>query len=850
MSRRPSDASPVRERPSPSGDDAGQPAATSANPFPGPRPFAEDEDWLFFGRDRELSDLVALLFAQRTILLHGPSGVGKSSLVYAGLVPRAQRRGFPFLPVARVRDTAAGPPEEVAGNRYVNNVIGNWRELGLDVPRGVTFAEALNALPPPEEPGRVVVFDQFEEIFVVHPERWKDRADLLLQVQAALDRDPLLHVVFVLRDDFLARLQPLTPLFRDRLSTRYHLRGLSSRQALDAVVSPFAATGRTFAAGVAEDLVRALRAQPAVPPETQTYEGEDVEPVQLQIVCRTFFDGLPPDVVEIGASDVERYADVGQALVGFYEHAVAAAVKGHPRARERKVRLWFERQLITPAHSRGIVFRDERATAGLPNEVVDELEQRRVVRSEPRGPAIWYELPHDRLIDAVLSSNRVWYARRSRTIARLWAAVGVLGVLSAVVSLAALTWGGDGEEASDPEHHEITSPGDTVRRTVAAHAGQQLTAVMTPSGFTGELRLRDSQGAVIAQSTGIAASSSVLVTTPIPADGEYQVEARAQGRDTGTFHLAFAAQTPDGQGRQLNAGEPVPGRIGGRDEVDVYAFAGRPGSVAQVSMSSEGSLNATLVVTGPYSPAVVRRRQGQAVVAFTVPQESTYEVRASFLGEQTGNYRLDLELSDAEPAPGRVSGSLDGRNPVDVWPVRSEAGGVLQVGYAPGAASTLTLFAGDGRDLIETYVGADEGERGFDRPWVIAPGVTYLLMAEWKGDPTPYSLSIEADDARPLRDRRAQGELSLQRPLAVYRFDGHPGDVSVLVAPEEGLDVFVGIVQPGGTDLIPVMDEQGAGVDENFTVPLRQAGPHLVAVGSKSSEAATGRFDVVVTEGG
>jgi predicted GTPase len=87
----------------------------TANPFPGPRPFAESDSLLFFGRDRELSDLVALLFAHRAVLLHAPSGAGKSSLVNAGLIPRARRRGFEFLPVARVRGTAPNDDEQVTG---------------------------------------------------------------------------------------------------------------------------------------------------------------------------------------------------------------------------------------------------------------------------------------------------------------------------------------------------------------------------------------------------------------------------------------------------------------------------------------------------------------------------------------------------------------------------------------------------------------------------------------------------------------------------------------------------------------------------------------------------------------
>jgi hypothetical protein len=786
------------------------------------------------------------MFAQRAILLHGPSGVGKSSLVHAGLLPRARERGFEFVPVARVRDTTLDVDGALAGNRYVHNVVENWREMGMEVPPGQpTLLDVLRSLPPAEEPGRVVVFDQFEEIFVVHPECWKDRADLLLQVQAALDADPLLHVVFVLRDDYLARLQPLTPVLRDRLSTRYHLRGLSGVQALDAVAGPFAAAGRTFAAGVAEELVRAIRTQPGVAPESRGYEAEDVEPVQLQIVCRTFFDRLPPGVVEIATADVERHADVNQALVGFYEQALAAAVKRHPRVGERKVRLWFERELITPARTRGIVFRDTRTTAGLSNDVVDELEDQRVVRSEPRGSAIWYELPHDRLVDPVLNSNRSWFAKRGRTITRLSAAVGLLSVVIAVVSVVLVTRGGD-EAASAPQDYEIGAPGAVVRRTLTGRAGQQLTAVMVPSSFTGELRLLDSQGAVVAQTTGVD-YTAVVLNREIPADGGYILEARGVGKEYGGFQLAFTTQTVDVSGATLTDGRPVPGEIGAPDEVDVFTVAGPPGAVAQITAVGDSSLPLQLVATAPNRPAIVdRRSSGQAMLAFVIPPEGTYEVRVSPAEEATGTYRLELELHSAEPAPPEVTGVLDARNRADVWPVRSDTGGVLDASLSSAPYSGLVLLAADGRRLTDVSIQEAESESGFQ--WPMAPGATYLVVPTWNGsEGGEYVLTDTTAEARPLLDGGGTAELSETDQLAAFRLDGGPADVSISVEPQNELDVAVIVLQPDGTALV-VIDDGGLGDDELFSVRLQQAGPHVIVVGTDASEGRTGTVDVAVTE--
>ena len=57
------------------------------NPFPGLRPFMQEEADLFFGRDRQSDELVRRLARKRFLAVVGTSGSGKSSLVRAGLLP-------------------------------------------------------------------------------------------------------------------------------------------------------------------------------------------------------------------------------------------------------------------------------------------------------------------------------------------------------------------------------------------------------------------------------------------------------------------------------------------------------------------------------------------------------------------------------------------------------------------------------------------------------------------------------------------------------------------------------------------------------------------------------------------
>ena len=62
-------------------------AVAIANPFPGLRAFEPEEDYLFFGRERQVDDLLTNLRRTRFLSVVGSSGSGKSSLVRAGLIP-------------------------------------------------------------------------------------------------------------------------------------------------------------------------------------------------------------------------------------------------------------------------------------------------------------------------------------------------------------------------------------------------------------------------------------------------------------------------------------------------------------------------------------------------------------------------------------------------------------------------------------------------------------------------------------------------------------------------------------------------------------------------------------------
>ena len=63
------------------------------SPYPGLRPFSEEEAIFFRGRENHISQIIQSLENNHFVMITGASGDGKSSIVYAGLVPKALALG-------------------------------------------------------------------------------------------------------------------------------------------------------------------------------------------------------------------------------------------------------------------------------------------------------------------------------------------------------------------------------------------------------------------------------------------------------------------------------------------------------------------------------------------------------------------------------------------------------------------------------------------------------------------------------------------------------------------------------------------------------------------------------------
>lgn len=428
-------------------------AAGSApgNPYVGPVPFSEPP---LYGRKRETDELADLLVSKRIVLLFGPSGAGKTSLIQAALVPKLRDRyrlhALPTVRLTHRNDAVAG---RTGANRYalstMRSLEGRYppeQQLSdADLAALTLGSYAARRLAPAGDSAKrqydLLVLDQFEELFTLDPLDWDAKKAYLAELAKLLAgaageapevdaaAPPRLWALISMREDRVAELQPFLYLMPTAFAFRYRLDPLERDEALEAVTQP---AGAYMTAEAAERLVDDLRTMRVRAPDgTEVrHQVRFVEPVQLQVVCRGLWDTVvatpTPRRIELadvtaggGASEVDR------ALGDYFDAEVEKAANA-AGVSQRNLRDWIEKHLITASDTRTQVLRLP-ASLGALDDAIRRLIDASLVASDLRGDREWIEIAHDRLIHPIRAGNAAWRDRNLQLFqrqAKLWADTG------------------------------------------------------------------------------------------------------------------------------------------------------------------------------------------------------------------------------------------------------------------------------------------------------------------------------------------------------------------------------------------------------------------------------------------
>ena len=414
------------------------------NRFPGAKPFTTEDKEVFHGREKDIEKLFELLKLKRMIVLYAESGIGKSSLVNAGLVPKCHTSATAgqFLAVkirfglSQFNDENQGPVkilltriiEELNLHKnllkkkdlpFVDEKIENslWHHVKLFEGNDIKL---------------LLAFDQFEEIFSYSNEQvnlFKEQLSsvfsgipedlnssisekIKLVEEQALDQQELLQldedlkfiyaplntqILFIIREDKLGFFNSFTNYFPDILKDTFKLLPLSRSSAIEAVTLPAGKEGNfktapfTFSQPALEKLLNRLAEK------NGTYD-----PFTIQLTCRYIEKTL---IDEASKRQIEEndIPEVGIIVKDFID----STWKALPVALHKNIDTYkdlIETTLIAPDIEKRVSVHEGK---WIDDKVVTVLINEGLLKRDHRGDVDYIELSHDRLIKPLLEDYKL-----------------------------------------------------------------------------------------------------------------------------------------------------------------------------------------------------------------------------------------------------------------------------------------------------------------------------------------------------------------------------------------------------------------------------------------------------------
>jgi serine/threonine protein kinase len=393
------------------------PADADAHPYCGLAAFGEADAKYFFGRTNEIRTALAHLASWPLLAVIGPSGVGKSSFVHAGIVPALRathawrvhmlRPGrSPLQRLAAVLSQALdGPPQ-------ADELIAQLREApGM-------FGSVLRAAAARRDEHVLIVVDQLEELFTLCDDLTTHELFLAALLGAADDPSTSLRVVLSMRADFLDRLASHEHFLRDLSRGLFFLTAPDPHGMRETVLRPAELAGYSFEdAAIVDDMMRFASSGGALP--------------LLSFASARLWDARDQQrrLLTVGA-----YAEMGGVAGAFARHAdqVAAALPPQDQILLRAILT----RLVTAEGTRAVVDLEELMSLAPDRreveQVVDRLVRGRLVHLRMEGAVSTVELVHEMLITQwpslrrLLEDNRALrgFTQEVQQAARQWASRG------------------------------------------------------------------------------------------------------------------------------------------------------------------------------------------------------------------------------------------------------------------------------------------------------------------------------------------------------------------------------------------------------------------------------------------
>jgi WD40 repeat protein len=231
--------------------------------------FQEQDREYFFGREEYVEGLLTVVYQQPLVALIGASGSGKSSVVFAGLIPRLRETGNWLIEYFRPQSQASYGLASALVRLLKPELdeiqqLGRAKELLADMEKGLTLPEVLTSIFQAHPHKRILlVIDQFEELYTLcqdtqEQQRFVDA--LLAAIQSAPNN---LTVVLTLRADFFSYVLNYAPFGQALQQHKPQLLSAMNREEMKTAIEQPARKMRvTLAEGLTEGILDDVKQEP------------------------------------------------------------------------------------------------------------------------------------------------------------------------------------------------------------------------------------------------------------------------------------------------------------------------------------------------------------------------------------------------------------------------------------------------------------------------------------------------------------------------------------------------------------------------------------------------------------
>ena len=414
--------------------------------YPGALPFNSKQEKIFYGREKDINKLLTLIQVEKQVLLYSKSGLGKTSLLEAGVIPKLPAQFIPISIRFYAHTEGAQTPVERVVEALKNKITDFEKrartvldELIQDDDRYKTLwyyfknLQLTNEVNDEKQANNIylLVFDQFEELFTYPDEQANEfknqfyelsQSDVpgsIVRLMVKRRRDPenpienetisLLQqeidvkTVFAIRSDRLSLLNRLSDKLPD-IQLNYHvLYPLDADQTKSAIIKPALDEDEKFETSPFEYDPKAVD---KIVSELTKEGSEKLETTQLQIVCQRIEDDVNKkhksvssgEKVVVHVKDLPEFSNI---FDQFYTDSILKVSKDQQHAAER----FIEDELIRNQQRLSL---DENICKDYVDEkTLDILVGTHLLRAERNTfQRFSYELSHDTLVEPILESQK------------------------------------------------------------------------------------------------------------------------------------------------------------------------------------------------------------------------------------------------------------------------------------------------------------------------------------------------------------------------------------------------------------------------------------------------------------